>query len=335
MNKDKTFTKLGIALSIYVIASSILSVFAVQIVKTHITEDLSVNILFSFLTQYLVGVPILIYLLSAVPKVDIPKYRLKIKDVAKLFIMLFPLLASGSLLGNLLNSIISKLLDIKIPDIISFIMLRVNPVILILFVGIIGPIIEEYINRKLLIDRVVNYGEGVAVFISATVFALMHGNFYQSFYAFMLGAVFAYVYIKTGKLRYSAIMHIMVNSSSVLMVILLKGSGLYEIMTEASGEYNNMDPAVLEEMMSNLTMTNGLCIIAMFIGALIYVIFLIVGIVFWFKHSKSFHLKSGSMRMLSTGEKAKTIFLNFGMIMFLLISIYNFADSIFQFHLGL
>ena len=43
--------------------------------------------------------------------------------------------------------------------------------------------------RKLLIDRIVPFGQRVAVVVSGLAFGLFHGNFYQFFYAFSLGAV--------------------------------------------------------------------------------------------------------------------------------------------------
>jgi membrane protease YdiL (CAAX protease family) len=43
--------------------------------------------------------------------------------------------------------------------------------------------------------------------ISAFTFAVYHGNFTQFFYAFGLGILFAFIYSKTGKLRYTVFLH--------------------------------------------------------------------------------------------------------------------------------
>ena len=53
--------------------------------------------------------------------------------------------------------------------------------------------------------------KGYAIFVSAAIFGLIHGNFYQFAYAFLLGALFALIYVKTGKLIYSTIYHIIIN----------------------------------------------------------------------------------------------------------------------------
>ena len=81
----------------------------------------------------------------------------------------------------------------------------------VLFIVILAPTIEEYIFRKHLIDRMHIYGEKLAVITSTLMFGLFHGNLSQFFYAFALGLVFGYVYLKTGKLRYSIGLHMLIN----------------------------------------------------------------------------------------------------------------------------
>lgn len=43
------------------------------------------------------------------------------------------------------------------------------------------------------------------------MFGAFHLNLYQFFYAFFLGAVFGYIYVKTGRLRYTIALHATVN----------------------------------------------------------------------------------------------------------------------------
>ena len=51
----------------------------------------------------------------------------------------------------------------------------------------------------------------MAIFGSAFLFGLFHGNFGQFFYAFAVGAVFAYVALRTGGIRYTVALHFLVN----------------------------------------------------------------------------------------------------------------------------
>lgn len=91
----------------------------------------------------------------------------------------------------------------------------------ILSAVILAPIMEELIFRKLVLDRLAGYGPAVAMSVSALVFGLAHGNFYQFFYAFLLGLIFAYIYLRTGKVRYSMMLHMMVNFCGSVIPILI------------------------------------------------------------------------------------------------------------------
>lgn len=99
-----------------------------------------------------------------------------------------------------------------------------NPWMVFLTTVIIAPVMEELMFRKLLIDRIVPFGQRVAVVVSGLAFGLFHGNFYQFFYAFSLGAVFAYIYSSTGRVRYGIMLHMMINlMGGVFPVVLLQG----------------------------------------------------------------------------------------------------------------
>ena len=76
---------------------------------------------------------------------------------------------------------------------------------------LIAPVMEELMFRKLLIDRVVQYGQKTAVIVSGVGFGLFHGNFFQFFYACAIGMVFAYLYSSTGRIRYSIMLHMVIN----------------------------------------------------------------------------------------------------------------------------
>ena len=86
-----------------------------------------------------------------------------------------------------------------------------NPWIIFLFGVLLAPVVEEWIFRKLILRRLSPWGEPVAIFGSAFLFGLFHGNFGQFFYAFAVGAVFAYVALRTGGIRYTVALHFLVN----------------------------------------------------------------------------------------------------------------------------
>lgn len=79
------------------------------------------------------------------------------------------------------------------------------------FVVILAPILEELFFRGIVCKKLLAVGEGYAIVISAALFGLFHGNFFQLFYAFALGCFFAFIYVKTGKLINSILYHMAIN----------------------------------------------------------------------------------------------------------------------------
>ena len=98
----------------------------------------------------------------------------------------------GNMIGSSLNGIIGTILGHEIKNSTSD-LIETTPLWLVfLVVVIIGPIVEELMFRKLMIDRLGRYGDAVAITVSSIAFGLFHGNFYQFFYAAMLGFVLGY-----------------------------------------------------------------------------------------------------------------------------------------------
>ncbi|WP_026507953.1 CPBP family glutamic-type intramembrane protease [Butyrivibrio sp. MC2013] len=81
----------------------------------------------------------------------------------------------------------------------------------------LGPVIEELIFRKVMIDKMRQYGSFTAIILSAVAFGLFHCNFFQIFYAAVIGLIFGYVYVRSGRIRYTIVMHILLNSMSVFI----------------------------------------------------------------------------------------------------------------------
>ena len=101
--------------------------------------------------------------------------------------------------------------------------MSMEPLTILLVAVIIGPIAEELIFRKFLLDRIAGYGQITAMLMSGLIFGLAHGNFFQFFYAFAIGVIFAWVYLRTGRIRYTMLLHMMINfCGSLIPLGLLK-----------------------------------------------------------------------------------------------------------------
>lgn len=324
MKRKNPFLYIGLAFSSYIVISNILSIIAVKLLLRFSSApsiNLNLSILLSMAIQYLIAMPVTIAIMKQVPVGKMKIRKMRVRDFFSFYIMLFPIAILGNIIGRIVNYAISTAFKIPVYNPVDLILNRTDPFLMLLLVGILAPIVEELITRKLIIDRTIEYGQGVSIVFSAMIFALIHGNFYQSFYAFGLGACFAYIYVKTGKLRYSSLMHILINSGSVLLMILLRNSGLMSTIEAA-------ELSDIEAVISTLTPVNYAAIFGIFLYFLVFLTFVVIGIVLWVKRSKRLQLQAGSLENYSKSEKAKILFLNWGMLIFILLSIYTFIDNI-------
>ena len=84
--------------------------------------------------------------------------------------------------------------------------------LMILVVGIIGPICEELMFRGIVVHRLKDWVKPqAAIVISALLFGIYHGNVVQFFYATCMGVMLAIIYDKTGTLWISIVAHIAAN----------------------------------------------------------------------------------------------------------------------------
>lgn len=88
-------------------------------------------------------------------------------------------------------------------------------------IAVLVPICEEVVFRGAILGRLLKlFGTKKAwgaIVISALIFGLAHGNLAQSPHAFALGILFGWLYYRTDSLIPSAIMHVLNNSTAVLM----------------------------------------------------------------------------------------------------------------------
>lgn len=127
----------------------------------------------------------------------------------------------GNLIGTALMLVSDSLLGTYSFNPVTDAVMNMSPAVMFLTTVIVAPIMEELMFRKILIDRLVPYGQKAAIVISGLSFGLFHGNFYQFFYAFMLGMIFAYLYSYTGRLRYNVMMHMGINLIGGMLPLLL------------------------------------------------------------------------------------------------------------------
>ena len=82
-------------------------------------------------------------------------------------------------------------------------------------VSIVPALVEEFACRGLILGSLRKFGDGFAIIVSSNVFGIMHGNFQQMPFAFLVGLILAYITIKTGTLWVSVAIHAFNNFVSV------------------------------------------------------------------------------------------------------------------------
>ena len=141
----------------------------------------------------------------------IDKKNLSIGKFLLVALMCFGVWGVGALLGNL-----AELCGAEQTNIFSIESLGTAIIPYLIYAMVGAPILEELAFRKTLLDRLHDHGEGYAAVISALLFGLMHGNHMQFFLAFFLGLIFAMVYMRTGRVIYTMLLHAMINTTATL-----------------------------------------------------------------------------------------------------------------------
>lgn len=91
-------------------------------------------------------------------------------------------------------------------------------VVMVLYVCIIGPMVEELGFRGICTEYLKRgFGFWPTCIIQAVFFGIMHMNAMQASYAFVIGLGLGYVYMKTGNIIITMILHMCYNSFSTLI----------------------------------------------------------------------------------------------------------------------
>lgn len=87
----------------------------------------------------------------------------------------------------------------------------------VLSVSVFAPIFEEWLCRGIVLRGLLKHlSPAAAIVISALFFGVLHMNPWQAIPAFCLGALFGYVYYRTGSLKLTMLMHCVNNTMSVI-----------------------------------------------------------------------------------------------------------------------
>lgn len=305
----KHFSKLGAGFLVGTIVIFVVQTLALEIaeaVAPDLREDMNIYLLVSMLPMYLIGIPVLALLVWRLPSQTPQRRAMKPGQFVVSVIMAFALMYVANIIGTLLTTVIGFFKNGAVQNTIVNVVAETSPLTVFFLMVICAPIVEEFVFRKLVVDRAVRYGQGTAVVLSGLMFGLFHGNLNQFMYAAALGMFLAFLYVKTGKLKITIAIHMLINfMGSVVSTWVLKAVNLEALSGLNAGDM----AAVMEYLSENM------------LGFLVYMLYafyifgiMIAGVVLFivFAVKKRFVFEKGSM-CIPRGKRFKTVILNLGM----------------------
>ena len=238
--------------------------------------------------QYLIGIPLAFLVLRRLPKARILRRKISVPQLLALFCVCQFWAATANVATMILTSLINLLLPAPAANPLADLLSNLSSLPAFVFIVVLAPIFEELFFRKFLIDRTAQYGETPAILISGLLFGLFHGNLQQAPYAVLTGFVLGYAYVKSGELRYSIFLHMIINFCSWLNLQFL-------LLSDSSPELGSF-----------LTMLFGLFTLGAFI----------TGLVLFCIHFKK--LRRG-LQKASVPNFGKLVFRNPGMILYFVL----------------
>ncbi len=324
------YNHLGWGLAIITIAwiaiSSVLyalmSLFAPEAAENGI-----ISTLVGTLPLYVICMPMLFLIIFSRPRALIEKKKLKFGHFMILFFMAQALMMAGSMVGNNFMNILSNITGIDFYN-----QLNDTMELPIWFSGlltvVLAPVFEELIFRKLLLDRMLPHGEFAAIFVNGLLFGAFHGNFYQFFYAALLGMLLSFVYAKTGKIHHCILIHMAVNFfGGVLPTILMNWADYDTLMLLVEEFMNNPEGVEQLEVLGQHVMEHAGGTLGVLLFVFAQYALAALGVVFFIIRRRKFVLKK-TEEQLPARMGLRTAILNPGTIVALAVCAYLFVNTL-------
>lgn len=298
METKKVFSKLGLALFTMALVTIIMQWFLGEMLFK-LAPELTQGPWYTWsllgLSFYCIGFPIFVLMTRKIPNGPKgEKKEMSFKEIITMFFISMAAVYIFNILGNLINILIGLLKGNPVNNPLLAALDGASIFGTLIFVGILSPIIEEIIFRGIMLDKLRDYGDKTAIWVTALTFALFHGNLSQFFYALVLGLFFAYIATKTNTIKYTVLLHIIIN---ILGSVIMPYLALHE-----------------NQILVGMA---GMAVIVM----------MVVGIVLYKKTIPTIELVRGQIE-IDAGTRARTIYLNIGMILYFIVCLEMFIMAI-------
>ena len=303
------FSKIGFnyfALGIIVLVLNLFIGLFISIINPNLLSNQTMMTFFSAIWTYLLPLPIFIYIMRKTEAKTLEKHKMTVKTFVICISITMFLMWIGNIMGVIITSGIGSLIQHEVANPINDVINNYGLVANLIIITTIAPIFEELIFRKLLIDRTIKYGGTISVLLSGLLFAFFHGNLNQFFYAFLLGGFFAIIYIKTGQIKYTIGLHMIINFIGSVVSLFVS----QPLMDLANGSV--ISPTSTFGVILYILITLGLTV---------------MGLIYSIKYFDKSRF-DGSEKEIILKNPVSTILLNPGIICFILLMSYTIFTSI-------
>lgn len=312
----KHFSRLGLWFflgAVIINVAQVVVILPIQFFKPEWMSDVNIAMILSALPMYLIGMPALIAMVRTIPGQAPEKHSMKVGHFILAVIMCFGIMYIFNMMGNMITNAIGMLKGGEVENVLENMLTGVNLLLVFVYTVICAPVMEEYVFRKLIVDRTVRYGQGVAVLLSGLMFGLFHGNLGQFVYAFTLGMFLAFIYVKTGNLKITIALHMLVNVMggvvSLLLMDVIDVEQLYAILESGASS-----SALFSYYMNNI----GGLILLLIYDLFVYGSMLAGGILIIVAFAKKRFWLAPAEEPIPRGRQFKTVILNVGMLLYVI-----------------
>lgn len=229
----KDFSSLGFRMLIGAMLMTSVQVISQAVVlgnQPEWADNVNIVLAVTMIPLYVIGYPGAFLFMRKKDAKTIEKHRMGPAKFLLAFMMSYGLMIIGNLIGLTVTAGIGLMKGKPVDNALLSIITEGNIWISAIYTVLLAPVFEEILFRKLICDRVIHFGQRTAILVSGLLFGLFHMNFNQFFYAAFLGCFFAFLYVKTGNLKYTIGLHMAVNFvGSVVGGLLLQNVNMLEL----------------------------------------------------------------------------------------------------------
>lgn len=190
----------------------------------YLCSDISLGVIESLLlSQLIVLVPTALFLFGTRTDPGRLIAHNRPKFTTALLVVVFTFLCMPAIIA--VNAFSMLFVDNEVAGLQSY-MLSVPWWQILLMVGIIGPVSEEFVFRGVIYHGYKTSQRFVgSMLLSALLFGLTHLNFNQMSYAVLVGIVSVLLLEGSGSIFYSMLFHICINTTNVVQMLVQKAQG--------------------------------------------------------------------------------------------------------------